>query len=84
MCRRESISTRSDAGKRLLEKVPVIIREANESGGQLVQQKLEAYSEELERKLADLPEQSGSTEAGCGRSRMPRTATRKATDGKSK
>jgi uncharacterized protein len=41
----------SDAGKRLLEKVPVIIRESNESGGQLVQQKLKAYSEELERKL---------------------------------
>ena len=30
----------SDAGKRLLEKLPVIMREANESGGQLVQQKL--------------------------------------------
>ncbi len=29
-----------------------IIREANESGGKLVQQKLAAYSEELERKLA--------------------------------
>lgn len=42
----------SESGKRLLEKVPVIIRESNESGGQLVQQKLKAYSEELERKLA--------------------------------
>ena len=41
----------SDAGKRLLEKVPVIIRESNASGGQLAQQKLKAYSEELERKL---------------------------------
>jgi hypothetical protein len=41
----------SEAGKRLLEKTPVIIRESNESGGQLVQQKLKAYSEELERKL---------------------------------
>jgi hypothetical protein len=41
----------SDAGKRLLEKVPVILREANEQGGQLVQQKLKTYSEELERKL---------------------------------
>jgi hypothetical protein len=41
----------SEAGKRLLEKVPEIIREANEQGGQLVQQKLKAYSEELERKL---------------------------------
>jgi uncharacterized protein len=41
----------SEAGKRLLGKMPVIIRESNESGGQLVQQKLKAYSEELERKL---------------------------------
>jgi hypothetical protein len=41
----------SEAGKRLLEKVPVIIRESNESGGKLVQQKLQAYSAELERKL---------------------------------
>ncbi len=41
----------SEAGKRLLEKVPVIIRESNESGGQLVQQKLKAYSEQLESKL---------------------------------
>jgi len=41
----------SEAGKRLLDKLPAIIREANESGGPLVQQKLAAYSEELERKL---------------------------------
>jgi hypothetical protein len=41
----------SEAGKRLLAKVPVIIRESNESGRQLVQEKLQAYSEELERKL---------------------------------
>ena len=41
----------SDAGKRLLEKLPTVLREANESGGQLVQQKLAAYSEELQRKL---------------------------------
>jgi hypothetical protein len=42
----------SEAGQRLLEKVPVIIREASENGGKVVQQKLAAYSEELERKLA--------------------------------
>jgi uncharacterized protein len=42
----------SDAGKRLLEKLPVILRESNESGGQLVQQKLKAYSDEVGRKLA--------------------------------
>ncbi len=41
----------SDAGKRLLEKLPAIIHEANESGGQLVQKKLAEYSEDLERKL---------------------------------
>lgn len=41
----------SEAGKRLLEKIPAILREANESGGKLVQAKLEGYSEELERKL---------------------------------
>jgi len=42
----------TESGKHLLEKVPVIIRESNVSGGQLVQQKLKAYSEEIERKLA--------------------------------
>jgi len=41
----------SGAGKRLLEKIPVINRESSESGGKLVQQKLNAYSEELDRKL---------------------------------
>lgn len=41
----------SEAGKRLLAKLPKVIHEANEGGGQLVQQKLEAYSEELQRKL---------------------------------
>lgn len=41
----------SEAGKRLLEKLPAIVRESNESGGQLVQSKLKAYSDELGRKL---------------------------------
>lgn len=41
----------SPAGKRLLEKVPEILHEANEEGGKLVQKKMEAYGEELERKL---------------------------------
>jgi hypothetical protein len=57
----------SESGKRLLEKVPVIIRESNESGGQLVQQKLKAYSEELERKLeafqAEMKEQKPAEKA---------------------
>lgn len=41
----------SQAGKRLLERGPIIMRESNASGGQLVQQKLKGYSEELEHKL---------------------------------
>jgi len=41
----------SESGKRLVEKLPVIIREANDSSKQLVQQKLEAYSDEITRKL---------------------------------
>jgi hypothetical protein len=56
----------SEPGKRLLAKVPVIIRESNASGGQLVQQKLKAYSEELERKLeafqAEVDKQKPATE----------------------
>jgi hypothetical protein len=41
----------SDAGKRLLEKVPAIMHEANEQGGKLVQTKMEAYGDELEHRL---------------------------------
>jgi hypothetical protein len=41
----------SESGKRLLEKVPAILREANEQGGQLAQKKMEAYTDELEQKL---------------------------------
>lgn len=41
----------SEAGKRLLGKLSAIQREANESGGKLVQQKLAAYSEQLTHKL---------------------------------
>ncbi len=41
----------SEAGKRLMEKLSEIQREANESGGNLAQQKLAAYSEQLARKL---------------------------------
>lgn len=44
----------SAVGQRLLSKLPEIQHEANESGGQLVQQKLAAYSQELERKLQEL------------------------------
>jgi hypothetical protein len=67
----------SDAGKRLLEKVPVIIRESNESGGQLVQQKLKAYSEELERKLE-------AFQADVDKQKPPAADKPKAAEGKSK
>ncbi len=67
----------SDAGKRMLEKMPAIIHEANESGGKLVQQKLAAYSEELERKL-----QSFQTE--FDKQKTPAADTTKGADNKSK
>lgn len=41
----------SEAGRRLVEKIPVIVRQADDSSRQLVQQKLEAYSNEITRKL---------------------------------
>jgi hypothetical protein len=41
----------SEAGKRLLENLPKVIRESNESGGPVVQQKMKAYSEALKSKL---------------------------------
>ncbi len=67
----------SEAGKRLLEKVPVILREANEQGGQLVQTKLQAYSEELERKL-------GAFESEVNSQKPPETPQPKAADDASK
>jgi len=41
----------SPSGKRLMEKVPEILREANENGGKIAQQKMEKYAEQLDRKL---------------------------------
>jgi hypothetical protein len=41
----------SEPGKRLLAKVPTILHESDEEGGKLVQEKMEAYTGELERKL---------------------------------
>jgi uncharacterized protein len=78
----------SEAGKRLLEKVPAIIHEANEQGGQLVQKKLNAYSEELERKLESFesevnpqkPSQAPQSKAADDASK----ATGRTTDEKSK
>lgn len=42
----------SEAGQRLVNKLPIIIREANDNSQQLVQQKLSAYADEIQRKLA--------------------------------
>ncbi len=67
----------SEAGKRMLEKMPEIIHEANESGGKLVQQKLAAYSEELERKLH-------SFQAELDKQKTPAADAAKGADGKSK
>jgi hypothetical protein len=47
----------SPAGKRLLEKVPEILRQSNEEGGKLVQTKMEAYGEALARKLTEFQAQ---------------------------
>ena len=78
----------SDAGKRLLEKIPAILREANEQGGQLVQQKLKTYSEELERKLdAFESEANPKTPSEAPQSKAPGDASKttgKTTDEKSK
>ena len=41
----------SESGKRLVEKLPVIVHDANESSKERVQQKLEVYSAEITRKL---------------------------------
>jgi hypothetical protein len=54
----------SAAGRRLLEKLPAILREANESGGKLVQQKLAAYSEELQRKLEAFSAEQNPAKSG--------------------
>jgi hypothetical protein len=49
----------TDAGKHLLEKTPVIQRETSTGAGALVQQKLGDYSQDIERRLAELREQMG-------------------------
>lgn len=41
----------SPSGKRLLEKVPDILRQANETAGKIAQEKMEKYAEQLDRKL---------------------------------
>ena len=41
----------SEAGKRLVQKIPMILRQTNENSQQIVQQKLAAYGDEIARKL---------------------------------
>jgi hypothetical protein len=67
----------SESGKRLLEKMSVIRREIEEQGGQLVQQKLKAYSEELERKLESFQSEVDSQS-------LPSAPQPKPADGKTK
>lgn len=67
----------SESGKRMLEKMPAIIHEANESGGKLVQQKLAAYSEELEQKLQ-------AFQAELDKQKTPAADAAKGADSKSK
>ncbi len=49
----------SEAGKNLLAKIPVVLREANEAGGAAVQARLKDYAEVIQQKLdafqAELP-----------------------------
>ena len=73
----------SDAGQRLLEKVPMIIREASESGGPLVQKKLAAYSEELERKLANFQAEMDQQKPAADKPNAA-DSNSKTTNGKSK
>jgi len=74
----------SDAGKRLLESLPVITRESNQSGGQLVQQKLQAYSEELERKLTAFEAELEKQKPPSKTDGNPKADNPKTTDEKSK
>ena len=73
----------SDAGQRLLQKVPMIIREASESGGPLVQKKLAAYSEELEHKLANFQAEMDQQKPAADKPNAA-DSNSKATNGKSK
>ncbi|PSH05485.1 MAG: hypothetical protein CXZ00_02005 [Acidobacteria bacterium] len=66
----------SAAGKRLMEKMPLVVRESNESGGKLVQEKLKAYNEELARKGKAL-------EAELEKQKPPKAEKPKAEDNKS-
>jgi hypothetical protein len=49
----------SPSGRHLLEKLPVIQRDTNATGGPLVQQKLTDFGDQIERKLSALREELG-------------------------
>lgn len=74
----------SDVGKRLLGKLPAIQREAGENGGPLVQQKLKAYSEELERKLESFQAEMKPPAANAAKAAQASDNNSKTTDEKSK
>jgi len=74
----------SESGKRMLQNVPVIIRESNESGGQLVQEKLKTYSEELERKLEAFEAEADKQKPPAAEKPKSADDSTKTTDQKSK
>jgi hypothetical protein len=74
----------SEAGKRLLGKLPEIQREANESGGKLVQQKLALYSEQLTRKLEAFEAEVETKSAPAANKPKAADTQSKSTDDKSK
>jgi hypothetical protein len=80
----------SPSGKRLLEKIPDILREANESAGKIAQQKMEKYAEMLDRKLQVLQaelklKQPASAPDGSGAKKPEEKAPEgKSPEGKSK
>lgn len=61
----------SEAGKRLVGKIPVIVREANESSKERVQQKLEAYSDEIMRKLEAFQQEMDKPKPAAGEKPKP-------------
>ena len=65
----------SPPGKRLMEKMPDILREANETGGKIAQQKMEKYAEMLDRKLqvlqAEVQKKQSASKPDAGGEKKP-------------
>lgn len=74
----------SEAGKRLLGKLSAIQREANESGGKLVQRKLAAYSEQLTHKLEAFEAELDTQKPSAANKPKAADTQSKTTDEKSK